>query len=97
MSNLSRIVLIAAACGLAAATPAQAFQLQDSTGTATDARTNLLDLDRKAAPDKPASKFDESNGIKQGNFYLNFNNQSSFQQRYNTDNLFDPVARDGRQ
>jgi hypothetical protein len=97
MPNLSRAVLLAAALGLAAAAPAQAFTFENADGSAANARTNLLDPDtRLAVPDKPASKFDESSGIKQGNFYLNFNNQRSFNERYNADNLFDPVARDGR-
>jgi|SRR5882672_11433362 len=96
MMNLSRLFVFAAAFGLIAAAPAQAFEFQNGDGTSVNSRTNLLDLDRKAAPDKPASKFDESNGIKQGNFYLKFNNQGSFEQRYSTENLFDPVARDGR-
>jgi hypothetical protein len=96
MPNLSRIFLIAAALGLLAAAPAQAFQFENADGSAADARANLLDLDTKAAPDKPASKFDESSGIKQGNFYMKFNNQGSFDQRYNADNLFNPDYRDGR-
>lgn len=96
MMNLSRLFLIAAAFVLAAV-PAQAFEFQSGDGTSVNSRANLLDLDTKAVTDKPAAKFDDSKGIKQGNFYLKFNNEGSFNSRYSTDNLFDPVARDGRQ
>ena len=96
MMNLSCLIFAAAALGLLAAAPAQAFQLQNPDGSVTDARTNPLDLDTKAAPDKPASKSDENGAIKQGPFYLHFNNGNSFNQRYNADNLFNPDYRDGR-
>jgi hypothetical protein len=34
--------------------------------------------------------------MKQGNSTLQFGGQQSFGQRYNTDNIFNPYARDGR-
>jgi len=96
MLNL-RLVLLAAALGLAAAAPAQAFTLENGDSSAANARANMLDPDNSlTVPSKPSSKFDDNSGIKQGNFYLNFNNQGSFDQRYNADNLFNPDYRDGR-
>ena len=54
-----------------------------------------------AAPDRmaPVNRFGNENGqatIKQGNSTFQFGNQQSFGQRYNTDNIFNPYARDGR-
>jgi hypothetical protein len=34
--------------------------------------------------------------MKQGNTTFQFGSQRSFDQRYNTNNLFDPYAREGR-
>jgi hypothetical protein len=34
--------------------------------------------------------------MKQGNTTLQFGQQRSFNERYNTNNLFDPYAREGR-
>jgi hypothetical protein len=37
-----------------------------------------------------------ASAIKQGNGTFQFGGQRSFDQRYNTDNIFNPYARDGR-
>ena len=61
-----------------------------------------MDLDKPAAaPDRhtPISPFNADNGqttMKQGNTTLQFGQQRSFNDRYNSNNLFDPYARDGR-
>ena len=65
------------------------------------ARATLNSTSRAAAPDRmaPVNRFGNENGqatIKQGNSTFQFGNQQSFGQRYNTDNIFNPYARDGR-
>jgi hypothetical protein len=47
----------------------------------------------------PVSPFNTDSGqttMKQGNTTLQFGQQRSFNERYNTNNLFDPYAREGR-
>ncbi|MGE5162742.1 MAG: hypothetical protein ACM3IH_01810 [Sphingobacteriales bacterium] len=93
---------IAAAAVLAAvcvAPAAQAFTVQDSGGASGG--QGYLDLDKPAVQDRnvPVSRFGTDNGqtsIKQGNTTLQFGQQRSFDQRYNTDNIFNPYTREGR-
>jgi hypothetical protein len=95
--------LIAAAAFIAAlyATPgARAFTIENSGGSGSG--QGFMDLDKPAAaPDRlgPTSRFGTENGqtsYKQGNTTFQFGQQRSFEQRYNTNNLFDPYAREGR-
>jgi hypothetical protein len=94
---------IAAATLLAAlsATPgARAFTIEDQGGPSGGRGFN--DSDKPAAaPDRltPVSPFNTDSGqaaMKQGNTTLQFGQQRSFNDRYNTNNLFDPYAREGR-
>jgi hypothetical protein len=61
-----------------------------------------MDLDKPTAPPDrhtPVSPFGSENGqttIKQGNSSFQFGQQRSFSERYNSNNLFDPYAREGR-
>ena len=102
------IAAIAGIAGIAAiavaavfvASAAHAFSMQDSNGPVSG--PGYLELDRPAAaPDRmaPVNRFGTENGqttFKQGNSTLQFGNQPSFGQRYNTDNIFNPYAREGR-
>jgi hypothetical protein len=98
----SSCVFVAAAFlgALCAAPGAQAFTIQDSNGPVGG--QGYLDLDKPAAvPDRmtPVSPFGSENGqttIKQGNGTFSFGQQRSFDQRYSTDNIFNPYAREGR-
>ncbi|HEY7231211.1 MAG TPA: hypothetical protein VH558_12640 [Pseudolabrys sp.] len=78
----------------------QAFTIQDSNGPVGG--QGYLDLDKPAAaPDRmaPVSRFGSENGqttIKQGNNTFYFGQQRSFDQRYSTDNIFNPYTREGR-
>ena len=93
--------LIAAAflAALGAASVAQAFTIQ---GSGSSGGSGFMDLDKPAAPPDrfgTGSRFDSENGMstmKQGNTTFQFGSQRSFDQRYNTNNLFDPYAREGR-
>jgi hypothetical protein len=91
---------VAAATLLMAASAANAFTIEDQGG-ASGGR-GYVDLDKPAAaPDRltPVSPFNTENGqttIKQGNSTFQFGGQRSFNERYNTNNLFDPYAREGR-
>lgn len=98
----SRAFLTAAAflTALHAVSGAHAFTIEDQGG-ASGGR-GYVDLDKPAAaPDRlaPVSPFNtDSSGstIKQGNATFQFGQQRSFNERYNTNNLFDPYAREGR-
>ncbi len=94
---------IAAATLLAAlyaAPGARAFTIEDQGGPSGGRGFN--DSDKPAAaPDRmaPVSPFNTDGGqstMKQGNTTLQFGQQRSFNDRYNTNNLFDPYAREGR-
>lgn len=90
-------VVFAAAIAVSAA---HAFSMQDSNGPVSG--QGYLDSDKPApAPDRlaPVNRFGNENGqttMKSGGGTFQFGGQNSFQQRYNTDNIFNPYARDGR-
>ena len=94
--------LIAAAflAALGAVPAAQAFTIQSSGGSGGG--QGFMDLDKPAAPpDRLGTGRDSTaqNGqctMQQGNTTFQFGSQRSFDQRYNTNNLFDPYAREGR-
>ena len=79
---------------------AQAFTIEDQ-GSASGGQ-GFRDLDRPAStPDRlsPVSPFNTDNGqttMKQGNATFQFGQQRTFDERYNSNNLFDPYAREGR-
>src|SRR5262245_32823059 len=90
-------VVFAAAFAVSAA---HAFSMQDSGAPAGG--QGYLDSDKPApAPDRlaPVNRFGNENGqttMKSGNGTFQFGQQRSFDQKYNTDNIFNPYARDGR-
>ena len=98
-SRAFTLAAIAFAAGFVASA-AHAFTVHDSNGQVGG--QGYLELDKPAAaPDRmaPVSRFGNENGqttIKQGNGTFQFGGQRSFDQRYNTNNLFDPYAREGR-
>jgi hypothetical protein len=82
-----------------AVSAAQAFTLQDSGGASS--AQGFLDLDKPTqAPDRmaPVNRFGDAGqtAVKQGNATFQFGNQRSFEQKYNTDNIFNPFTREGR-
>jgi hypothetical protein len=100
--TMSRAFNVAAIAGatLFLWSAAHAFTMQDSNGTVSG--KSFLDLDKPAAPPDrlaPVSRFGNENGqatYKQGNSTLQFGAQRSFDQKYNTDNIFNPYTREGR-
>lgn len=84
----SRLALIAAACGLAllAAPAAHAFTIENQ-GATDQAAAARLDPDRKFSSDNAQST------IKQGNTTLQFGARPAFNQRYDSNRLFDPGSR----
>jgi hypothetical protein len=103
MKNRAISCAYAAAAVVAAtvfvAPTAQAFTIQDSNGPTGG--QGYLDLDRPAAPPDrmaPVSRFGDSGQttVKQGNATFQFGQQRSFEQKYNTDNIFNPYMREGR-
>ncbi|MFZ0622817.1 MAG: hypothetical protein WAM76_12570 [Pseudolabrys sp.] len=85
---------------LAVAPGAKAFTIENQGGASGG--QGYLDTDKPAAtPDRhtPVSPFNTDNGqtsVKQGNTTFQFGQQRSFNERYNSNNLFDPYAREGR-
>jgi len=85
---------------LAFAPAAYAFTIENQGGASGG--QGYLDMDKPSAtPDRhvPVSPFNTDNGqttLKQGNTTFQFGQQRSFNERYNTNNLFDPYAREGR-
>jgi hypothetical protein len=79
---------------------AKAFTIEDQSGGRSGQA--FMDLDKPtAAPDRhmPVSPFNTENGqttLKQGNATLQFGQQRSFGEKYNTDNIFNPYTREGR-
>ena len=94
--------VIAAAClaAISFVPSARAFTMQDANGQSGG--QGYLDLDKPAAaPDRmaPVSRFGSENGqttYKSGNGTFQFGQQRSFEQKYNTENIFNPYTRDGR-
>ena len=100
--TMSRAFAIAASAFAAVfvASAAHAFSMQDENGPVSG--RGYLELDKPAAaPDRlaPVNRFGTENGqstYKQGNATFQFGAERSFGQRYNTDNIFNPYAREGR-
>lgn len=99
--TMSRALIAAAFLAALSVVPAaQAFTIENQGGASGG--QGFMDLDKPAAaPDRmaPVSRFGNENGqttIKQGNSTFQFGQQRSFNERYNTNNLFDPYAREGR-
>lgn len=100
--TMSRAFTIAASAVAAVlvASAAHAFSMQDQNGPVSG--RGYLELDKPAAaPDRlaPVNRFGTENGqstYKQGNATFQFGAERSFGQRYNTDNIFNPYAREGR-
>jgi hypothetical protein len=89
-----RLAVFAAAFGLAllAAPVAHAFTIDNQSGTNSDGSARYTD------PDERFSNSTSGNGqtvIKQGNTTLRFGGQQPFDQRYDTNRMFDPLARTG--
>jgi hypothetical protein len=88
----SRLAVLAAAFGLAvlAAPAAQAFTMD------TQSNTNINGAARYTDPDEQFSGASSGQPtIKQGNATFQFGQPQSFDQRYSTDNLFNPNGRPG--
>lgn len=101
MKRFGLSLVLAGALALSAGA-AQAFTFTDQEGNAGGGQ-GYLDLDTKSSSrsDVPASRFgtDDRSTLKSGNATFQFggaNSGGSFNQRYNSNNLFDPYARNGR-
>ncbi len=98
----SRAFIAAAAllAALAAAPGAKAFTIENQGGPGGG--HGFADMDKPASPPDrlaPVSPFNSDSGqttMRQGNTTLQFGQQRSFNERYNTNNIFDPYTRDGR-
>ncbi|AXK83208.1 hypothetical protein DW352_23425 [Pseudolabrys taiwanensis] len=102
MKRFGRLCLVAAGALAFTAGAAQAFTFTDQNGNAGNAQ-GYVDLDPAASRhDIPASRFGTPNStVQSGDSTIKFfggagTGGGSFNQRYNSNNLFDPYARDGR-
>jgi hypothetical protein len=84
-----RLAMLAAAFGLAlSALPAQAFTIDDQSNTNSNGSARYSD------PDERFSGSGNAQTIQQGNATIRFGGQQgSFDQRYNPNRMFDPLAR----
>jgi len=83
------------------ATPGvKAFTIEDQGGARSGQA--FMDLDKPTTPPDrmtPVSPFNTDSGqttYKQGNTTLQFGQQRSFGERFNTENMFNPFTREGR-
>ncbi len=97
-SPLYRRLILAAAFGLSlSAAPgiAQAFTMDNSSGTNSDGSAKYVDPDERL---RYGSSSGQGTTIQQGNTTFQFGNsrQGTFDQRYDSRNMFDPVGRPDR-
>ena len=91
----------ALAATLLAAPAAQAFTYERNASGYSGTGLNYTDPDENLAPKADGSSRFDGNGpstYKQGGFSMQFNQGGggSFDRRYNSNNLFDPYASEGR-
>ena len=84
--------------GLLIAPAAQAFTMQDQDGNAATGDQSFLYPDRgsMAAGSDQKQGFKQEDGVttfKDGNATFQFGHRRSFNERYNTDHLFDPLGK----
>jgi hypothetical protein len=96
-----RAFIIAAAFGLAvsAAGAAQAFTFEDQGASGGGQGFTDLNIPKVPSTGAPDSRFSSDNGLttyKSGNSSFQFGSRPSFNERYNSNSLFDPYYRDGR-
>ena len=100
MKNISLQLLFAAALALATASAAQAFTFESAASGDGGVHQNYTDPDQTISPQAGSpQRFNSGSGpsYQQGGFSMQLNGQAqSFDQRYNSDNLFNPFTRDGR-
>ena len=90
MKQQVRLAVLAAGVGVAmlVAPMAHAFTYEDLNNTNPDGTARYVD------PDQQVSRFgtDGQNNVRQGGTGLHFGQQRTFEQRYNPNNLFDPIG-----
>jgi hypothetical protein len=89
-----RLAVLAAAFGLAvlAAPAAQAFTMDNQANTNADGTARYTDPDARFSGNGGG---DGQTVLRQGNTTFHFGQGQSFDQRYSTDNLFNPNGRPG--
>jgi hypothetical protein len=97
--TLSVAFVAAAFAAALCVAPAQAFTIQNSDAQPGSGQ-GYLDLDKPTVdPKAPVSQFSTENGVttyKSGNSTFQFGNAPSFNQKYSTENIFNPYTREGR-
>jgi len=104
MKRFGRLFFVVAGALAFTAGAAQAFTFTDQNGNTGPAQ-GYVDLDPSASRhDVPEARFGSPNStVQSGNSTVKFyggagspGSYGAFNQRYNSNNLFDPYARDGR-
>jgi hypothetical protein len=103
MTRFGRLSLIVAGVLAFSAGAAQAFTFTDQDGNTGPAQ-GYVDMQapssQRSAPSSRLDAVQQPGTLQSGNTTVQFGgsgNYGSFNQRYNSNNLFDPYARDGRQ
>lgn len=103
MKRFGRVFLVLAGALAFSAGAAQAFTFTDQNGNTGPAQ-GYVDLESPSSMsrhDAPGARFGGDQGrLQSGNSSVQFNGGANsfgtFNQRYNSNNLFDPYAREGR-
>ena len=97
MKHIPMQLLFAAALAFASATAAQAFTFESTApGDGGSATRNYTDPDDQIKPKagSPQRFNDQSQSGQKDGFYMNFGGQTqSFDQKYNSNDFFDPTKR----
>ena len=91
-SSPRRLAVLAAAFGLVllAAPAARAFTIDNQGNSNADGSARYTDPDARFS-----GSADGKTVIRQGNTTLQFGNTQSFEQKYSTDRMFNPIGRPG--
>ena len=91
-SSPRRLAVLAAAFGLAlfAASAARAFTIDNQSNSNADGSARYTDPDARFS-----GSADGKTVIRQGNTTLQFGGTQSFEQKYSTDRMFNPIGRPG--
>jgi hypothetical protein len=91
-SSSRRLAVLAAALGLVllVAPAARAFTIDNQGNSNADGSARYTDPDARFS-----GSADGKTVIRQGNTTIQFGNTQSFEQKYNTDRMFNPIGRPG--
>ena len=95
MKHIPLQLLFAATLALASASAAQAFTFESQSGAGNTSQFNDLSDQITPKTKDDAHRFDsnQQGADRRDGFYFQFGGQRSFDERYNPNNLYDPLRR----